>query len=126
MFNSYADVAELVDAHVSGTCGFIAMGVQVSPSALKYDFLSMILLDITNTSDIIASKLGKIIERISPDSLDKSMVEEIVVRKMISSLQEEGLEGTISIVNGLNIENENMIINDNFKVIDVTNFEDAS
>ena len=33
MFKVFADMAELVDAHVSGTCNNYVMGVQVSLSA---------------------------------------------------------------------------------------------
>tara|TARA_B100000700_G_C15026022_1_gene848181 strand:+ start:1621 stop:1869 length:249 start_codon:yes stop_codon:yes gene_type:complete len=76
----------------------------------------MILLKISNASELIASKLNPLLERITPDSLDESAVDEIVASKMIENFQEEGLKGEISIVRSLSFDKENISIEKGFKV----------
>jgi len=76
----------------------------------------MIILNITNASDLIASKVGKLAERITPDFIDKAVVEEKVVKKLIENLLTEGLQGEISLVKGIEVVNEKLVINENFAV----------
>ena len=80
--------------------------------------LAMIILNITNASDLIASKVGKLAERITPDFIDKTMVEEKVAKKLVENLLAEGLKGEISLVNGLEVVNEKLVINEKFTVKD--------
>ena len=53
----------------------------------------MILLKITNASDVVASKAGKIFEKMTPDLIDQKLVETPVIQQMIEQLQLEGLKG---------------------------------
>ena len=76
----------------------------------------MILLKITNASDIVASKAGKIFEKMTPDQVDQKLVESQVIQQMIEQLQLEGLKGQISSVKGLDISEDNLITKSSFKV----------
>ena len=76
----------------------------------------MILLKITNASDVVASKAGKLFEKITPDMVDQKLVESQVIQQMIEQLQVEGLKGEISSVKGLDISEDNLITNSSFKV----------
>ena len=83
-YDTPADVAELVDALVSGTSGGNIVGVQVSPSALALSGSSpttMIVLKISNASEVVASKVGKFLELLTPDSIDHTTVEDQVIKK---------------------------------------------
>ena len=117
-----ADVAELVDALVSGTSGSNVVGVQVSPSALSlcsYEnhlFELMILLKISNASELVASKLGDFVERLTPDMVDDSTVEDLVIKKMIENLSKEGIKGEITSLKGVDVQSEQMILNKGFRV----------
>ena len=63
----------------------------------------MILLKITNASDVVASKAGKLFEKMTPE--------------MIDQLQSEGLKGQVSSVKGLDInDDDNLITKSNFKI----------
>ena len=53
----------------------------------------MILLKISNSSEVVASKIGKFLESLTPDALDQSTVEDIVMAKLIENLKAEGLKG---------------------------------
>ena len=61
----------------------------------------MSVLKITNAPELVASKVGRFLERLTPDDLDSSTVEDQVIKKMIESLAAEGLKGEIAAVNGL-------------------------
>ncbi len=76
----------------------------------------MIVLKITNASELVASKLGRFLERLTPDDLDSSTVEDQVIKKMIESLAAEGLKGEIAAVNGLDIDGEQIVLNEGLKV----------
>ena len=75
----------------------------------------MIVLKITNASELVASKVGRFLERLTPDDLDSSAVEDQVIKKMIESLAAEGLKGEIAAVNGLDIDGEQIVLNEGLK-----------
>jgi hypothetical protein len=64
----------------------------------------MIVLKITNSSELVASKIGKFLESLTPDGFDASTVEDIVLRKLVENLAAEGLEGEVASVQGLDID----------------------
>ena len=76
----------------------------------------MILLKITNASDVVASKAGKLFEKMTPEMIDQKLVESQVVQQMIDQLQLEGLEGQISSVKGLEIIDDTLITKSSFKI----------
>tara|TARA_Y100001968_G_scaffold321969_1_gene357282 strand:- start:320 stop:568 length:249 start_codon:yes stop_codon:yes gene_type:complete len=76
----------------------------------------MILLKITNASDVVASKAGKLFEKMTPEMIDQKLVESQVVQQMIDQLQQEGLKGEISSVKGLEIIDDNLITKSSFKI----------
>ena len=76
----------------------------------------MILLKITNASDVVASKAGKIFEKITPDMIDQKLVESKVIQQMIDQLQLEGLKGQISSVKGLELSEDTLVTKSSFKV----------
>ena len=82
----------------------------------------MIILNVSNASELISSKVGKFIESISPDTLDNSLVEDLIVKKMIENLLEEGVKGDISVIKGVNLDDGKITIDEHFKVVDQTNF----
>jgi hypothetical protein len=64
----------------------------------------MIVLKITNSSEFLASKIGKFLESLTPDGFDSTTVEDILMRKLIENLTAEGLSGEVAAVNGLDLE----------------------
>ena len=81
-----------------------------------YQNLIMILLKITNASDVVASKAGKLFEKMTPELIDQKLVESQVIQQMIEQLQLEGLKGEISSVKGLDICEDSLITKSSFKV----------
>ena len=76
----------------------------------------MILIKITNASDVVASKAGKLFEKITPDMIDQKLVESKVIQQMIDQLQLEGLKGQISSVKGLDLGEDTLITKSSFKI----------
>ena len=76
----------------------------------------MILLDITNASDVVASKAGKVFEKMTPEMIDQKLVESQIIQQLIEQLQLEGVKGQISSVKGLDIIEDKLITKSSFKV----------
>ena len=71
----------------------------------------MIVLKISNASEVVASKVGKFLELLTPDSIDHTTVEDQVIKKMIENLAAEGIKGEIAAINGLELDGENLSVN---------------
>lgn len=76
----------------------------------------MIVLKISNASDVVASKVGRFLERLTPDGIDNATVEDQVIKKLIENLAAEGLKGEIAAVKGLDLHQEEIAIQDGLKV----------
>ena len=78
----------------------------------------MIVLKITNASEVMASKLGKFLESLTPDGFDQTTVEDIVLRKLAENLAAEGIQGEVLAVQGLDIESEGagLVLHDRVRV----------
>ena len=76
----------------------------------------MILLNISNASELVAAKLGDFVERFTPEFVDSSTVEDLIIKIMIENLKEEGIKGEISSVKGLDVEEEQLVLKEGFKV----------
>ena len=76
----------------------------------------MILLSIDNASEIIAQKVGKFIESLTPDSFDEAKVEDIVMRKLSEHLSAEGLTGEIASVRGLHLGDKTLHLHEQLHV----------
>lgn len=76
----------------------------------------MIVLKISNSSEVVASKVGKFLEFLTPNSIDLSAVEDQVIKKLIENLAAEGIKGEIAAVRGLDLESQELILHDGLKV----------
>ena len=76
----------------------------------------MILLKISNSSELVASKIGKFLESLTPDSLDQVKVEDVVISKLIENLRAEGIKGEVAAVRGLDLESSQLVFDGTTKV----------
>ena len=76
----------------------------------------MIVLKISNASEVMASKLGRLLERFTPSSVDCTTVENQVIKKLAENLAAEGIKGEISAVKGLDIDGDNLSFHKDIKV----------
>ena len=76
----------------------------------------MIVLKISNASEVMASKLGKFLESRTPEGLDQSTIEDIVVKKLVENLHAEGLKGEVASVRGLDLAGKELTIHEGLQV----------
>ena len=84
--------------------------------------LPMIVLKISNSSEVVASKVGKLLEALTPDKVDQAAVEDQVIKKLVENLSAEGIKGEIASVNGVDLEGAELILHDGLKVRKHTGF----
>ncbi len=77
---------------------------------------SMILVKITNSTEVVASKTHKLFAKVTPEKIDENLVEAEVIKQMGTDLASFGLKGKISIVKGIDIEDDTMITKKGFIV----------
>lgn len=82
----------------------------------------MIVLKISNSSEVVASKVGRFLERLTPDSIDQNAVEDQVIKKLVENLAAEGIKGEIAAVQGLDLNGEQLSLHDGLKVRKQTSF----
>ena len=82
----------------------------------------MILLKITNSSEVVKAKAGKLFEKMTPDMIDQKLVEDQVIQSMIEQLTLEGLKGEISSVKGLELQGTSLLTKSSFVVKETKTF----
>ncbi|MBJ7363824.1 MAG: hypothetical protein RLZZ89_90 [Cyanobacteriota bacterium] len=68
----------------------------------------MIVLKISNASDLVASKVGRFLEKITPDGMEEAKVEEEVIKKLVENLRAEGIKGSVASVKGLELSSDGL------------------
>ena len=74
----------------------------------------MILVKISNSTEVVASKTHKLFAKVTPEKIDENLVEAEVIKQMGSDLASFGLKGEISIVKGVEIEGETLVTKKGF------------
>jgi len=82
----------------------------------------MIVLKISNAPELVASKLGKLLESLTTDAFDQAAVEAMIIKKMVENLSAEGLKGEIASVKGLQLDGKQLSINPSMHVGHVQSF----
>ncbi|MEY2644554.1 MAG: hypothetical protein RLZZ611_1203 [Cyanobacteriota bacterium] len=76
----------------------------------------MLILKITNASDVVAAKVGRLLEALTPDLLDQNTVEDVLIKELIKNLSAEGLKGEVAAVRGLELHDRKLEISEGLHV----------
>ncbi len=76
----------------------------------------MIVLKITNASDVVAANIGRFLERLTPDGYDQTKVEDIVIDRLVANLKAEGIRGEVAAFKGLDLNDDDLVIHDHLKL----------
>lgn len=76
----------------------------------------MIVLKITNSSEVVAAKVGKLLESLTPDRFDRTTVEDIVIGKLAENLAAEGIQGEVAAVRGLDLQGTELVLQKGLQV----------
>lgn len=81
-----------------------------------HDFPSMIVIKISNASDVVAAKMGRFLESLTPDQFDREKVEDVLITKLIEQLAQEGISGEVAAVRGMTMEAKQLLIEERLNV----------
>ena len=81
-----------------------------------------IYLKITNSTEVVKKKTSKWLSDITPERIDRKLVEDEVIKGIIEQLTLEGIKGEISAVNGFEVKDSKLITNNNFIIRKTKNF----
>jgi hypothetical protein len=76
----------------------------------------MLVLKITNAPEVVASKLGKFLEALTPESFDQKTIEDVLIKELIKNLSAEGLKGEVAAVHGLDLEDKALVVGEGLHV----------
>ncbi len=86
----------------------------------------MLIVKITNSTDVVASKTHKLFAKMTPEKTDLNLVEAAVIKQMSEDLAAEGLAGEISIVKGIDVQDSSLITKKGFLVKETRPFGNAT
>ena len=75
-----------------------------------------IYLKITNSTEVVKKKTSKWLSDLTPERIDRKLVEDEVIKGIIEQLTLEGIEGEISAVNGFEVRDSTLITKNNFVI----------
>ena len=76
----------------------------------------MILVKITNSTEVVASKTHKLFAKVTSEKIDENLVESEVIKQMSTDLAAFGLKVEISIVKVIEIEDQDLVTKKGFVV----------
>ena len=75
-----------------------------------------IYLKITNSTEVVQKKTSKWITDITPERIDRKLVEDEVIKGIIEQLTLEGIKGEISAISGFDVKDSTLVTKNNFLV----------
>ena len=76
----------------------------------------MIVLKVTNSSEFMASKLGRLLAMMAPEGLELHAIESVLIKKLIENLAAEGLSGEVASVHGLDFDGSKLVLEERLHV----------
>ncbi len=76
----------------------------------------MIVIKITNPSDVVASRIGRFFADLTPSGFDQNKVEDELMKQLVIQMAAQGLQGEVAAVKGMDLHKKTIHINDPIKV----------
>lgn len=73
-----------------------------------------IFLKITNSTEVVKKKTSKWLSDITPERIDRKLVEDEVIKGIIEQLTLEGIKGEVSAISGFDVSSSKLIVKNNF------------
>jgi hypothetical protein len=65
----------------------------------------MIVIKVTNASDVVATRIGRFLADLTPSGFDQGKVEEELMKQLAEQMSAQGLQGEVASVQGLDLHN---------------------
>ena len=75
-----------------------------------------IYLKITNSTEVVQKKTSKWLTDITPERIDRKLVEDEVIKGIIEQLTLEGIKGEISAISGFDVKDSTLVAKNSFLV----------
>ena len=82
----------------------------------------MIVLKINNASEVMASRMGKFLESLTPDAFDQTMIEDMIIKALVENLSQQGLKGEVASVRGIDLREKELVLQDRCHVRTLQSF----
>lgn len=76
----------------------------------------MILVKITNSSSVVATRVGRFIADLTPSGFDQNKVEEEFIKQLVVQMEAQGIQGEVASVRGIDLHNKTIRIEDRVQV----------
>ncbi|MGL6133045.1 MAG: hypothetical protein ACRC1L_02475 [Prochlorococcaceae cyanobacterium] len=76
----------------------------------------MIVIKVTNASDVVASKIGRFLADLTPSGFDQGKVEDELIKQLVEQLSAQGLQGEVASVQGMDLHNQTITVDNKVQV----------
>ena len=76
----------------------------------------MIVIKVTNASDVVASRIGRFLADLTPSGFDQGKVEEELMKQLAEQMSAQGLQGELASVQGLDLHNKMITVDNKVQV----------
>jgi hypothetical protein len=76
----------------------------------------MIVIKVTNASDVVASRIGRFLADLTPSGFDQGKVEEELIKQLAEQMSAQGLQGEVASVQGLDLHNKMITVDNKVQV----------
>ncbi|MEB3321830.1 MAG: hypothetical protein VKI81_03305 [Synechococcaceae cyanobacterium] len=63
----------------------------------------MIVIKVTNSSDVVASRIGRFLADLTPSGFDQNRVEDELMKQLAEQLAAQGLQAEVAAVKGMDL-----------------------
>ncbi|MFQ6538762.1 MULTISPECIES: hypothetical protein [Aphanothece] len=76
----------------------------------------MIVIKVTNPSDLVASRIGRFLADLTPSGFDQNKVEDELIKQLVAQMAAQGLQGEVASVKGLDLHNKTIEVKEQIQV----------
>ncbi|MBC1260598.1 hypothetical protein FQK07_04825 [Synechococcus sp. BSF8S] len=76
----------------------------------------MIVINVTNSSSVVATRIGRFLADLTPSGFDQNKVEDELMKQLVEQLAAQGIQGEVAAVKGLDLHNKEIKIDERIQV----------
>jgi hypothetical protein len=76
----------------------------------------MIVIKVTNSSSVVATRIGRFLADLTPSGFDHNKVEDELMKQLVEQLAAQGIQGEVAAVKGVDLHNKEIKIEDRIQV----------
>lgn len=76
----------------------------------------MIVIKVSNSSDVVASRIGRFFADLTPSGFDHNKVEDELMKQLVEQMAAQGLQGEVAAVKGIDLHKKALHIEDQVRI----------